>query len=376
MASSYRIVLTGGGSGGHIYPLLAVAEELQKIAAEKQTPIEILYIGPEDSYTAILKERGIQTHAILGAKWRRYASPLNIIDIPKFFISLIQAFTIMFLLMPDAVFSKGGTGALPVVVSGWFYRIPVVIHESDATPGLTNAISSRFATRIAVSFESCAAFFNPRITFWTGPPLRNGIFLNPVTQETAKKELGLDPQKPVILILGGSQGSRTLNDFVLANLAELLTVVQIIHQTGTENYKEVEQSIRGILLGLPSHPQTIAGYKPFAYIDNMKQVLTAADLIISRAGSQLFEFAALKKPSILIPHGASNNHQRKNAYEFAKTEGALIIEEENLLPTIIIKEIKTLLASPALLQKMGEQAGSFYKPGGAQSIAEELMKLV
>src|SRR6266481_9743294 len=131
------ILFTGGGSGGHLYPLLAVVDELTRICREDYIALEAYYMGPQDKFRPLIESRGMKTIWISGGKWRRYFSIENFFDIPKMFIGLIQAMIKMFFIMPDAIFSKGGTGALPVIVAGWFYRIPIIIHESDATPGVT-----------------------------------------------------------------------------------------------------------------------------------------------------------------------------------------------------------------------------------------------
>ena len=159
-----RIVLTGGGSGGHIYPLIAVAEEISKTAIKAKRIIALHYLGPKDEWSERLKSFGVKIHPIMGAKIRRYFSPLNFFDFFKFFIGSIEALGKLLFLMPDVIFSKGGTGGLAVVVAGWFYRIPIIIHESDSVAGVTNSMSTKFASRVCVSFETTLRQFDPKKT--------------------------------------------------------------------------------------------------------------------------------------------------------------------------------------------------------------------
>src|SRR5262249_22257547 len=156
-------------------------------------------------------------------------------------IGILQAFFKLYFIMPDVIFSKGGTGALPVVLAGWFYRIPVVIHESDARPGLTNLASARFARKIFVSFERALNYFAKDRTELVGTPLRNELFANLTTKPLAKEALGFGQDAFLTVILGGSQGSTRINDFILTNLTEIIKLTQVFHQTGVGNLSEVQK---------------------------------------------------------------------------------------------------------------------------------------
>ncbi len=373
-----RIALTGGGSGGHIYPLLAVAEALQKKAAEKATYIEFRYFGPPDNYKSLLENSGLKFSSVTAGKIRRYFSLLNLLDVPKFFIGLAQAFFKMFWFMPDAVFSKGGSGAFPVVLAAWFYRIPVMLHESDAQPGLNNLLSAPFAKRIAVSFERAQNYFNSKKTTVVGTPVRSFLLKERLTKEQAKEELGFLSVQPLVFVLGGSQGSQRINNLLLLILKDLMPLTQILHQTGAANIAEVEKLSRAALLEVPLKIELKNRYQAVAYLENnLKTVLSAADLIVARAGSNtIFEIAAFAKPAILIPIlESANDHQRLNAYEFAKTGAALVIEEVNLLPGIFLGQIKKLLGDQDILNKMSLASGKFFKPQAAETITEEILKI-
>jgi UDP-N-acetylglucosamine--N-acetylmuramyl-(pentapeptide) pyrophosphoryl-undecaprenol N-acetylglucosamine transferase len=374
-----RILFTGGGTGGHIYPILAVAEELRKIAEEKEIVLDLYYLGPKDSYSQLLRGVDIQTRNLIAGKIRRYITPLsilqNIFDVVRFVLGSIQTFFKVFWIMPDVIFSKGGTGSFPVVFVGWFYRIPILIHESDVTPGMNNLLSSRFAFRIAVSFERTLSYFHPQKTACVGNPIQEERTAHLVGQETAKKELGFDPGLPLILVLGGSQGSQRMNDFILLNLNSLLEEAQVLHQTGWAHFKTVEKLSRAAILNLSVHAATHR-YLPMAYLTNeYSKALEAADIVIARGGSgTIFEIAAFKKPAILIPLlESANDHQRANAYEFAKTGAAIVIEEGNLLPGIFLNQIKTILHTPGMLDKMKEASDRFATRDAARSIAEEIL---
>ncbi len=371
---TFRVVMTGGGSGGHMYPLLAVAEQLQAKAAELKFELELTYMGPEDPFAAALGNHNIGINPILGGKYRRYFSLLNILDIPKLIIGFFQALAKLYFIMPDVIFSKGGTGAFPVILAGWFYRIPIAIHESDAQPGLTNLFSSYFAKRVFVSFDAAARYFNPRITTLAGTPVRKELLAGRTTKDLARDTLGFSSSNPLIIILGGSQGSKHINDFILENLPAIIAETQIFHQTGTANYRDVEKLARAALIDASYKNR----YQAVAYLDdqNYALALTAADIVVSRSGSgSLSEIAAFGAQSILIPHTGGNGHQAANAYEFSKNGAAVVIEEENLLPGIFLSQLKSLLKNPNLLKKMGAEAAKFYAPDAAEKIVAGIMEL-
>lgn len=368
-----RVVLTGGGSGGHVFPLLAVADELKKMPYE----LEVYYVGPKSSLQSEFLERDIPVRAILGSKLRRYASIGNVFDIPKFFISIVQALIRLYSLMPDLVFSKGGTGAFPVVFAAWFYRIPVVIHESDAAPGLTNRLSAKFSKKICTSFESVANYFSNKKTVFTGNPVREEfiqISKELVTQR--KLSLGFKEEMPLLFILGGSQGAVRINRFVLDNLDKLLQKFQIYHQVGSANVEESELLASSMLQQLDSetkHRYKMAG---FMSLHEMKFAYAAADLVISRSGaSDIFEIAVFGKPSLLIPlAGSGNDHQRMNAYEYAKGGATVVIEESNLTLHVVESQIVKILSDKSTYAAMSAAAKAFSKPDAAKAIVGELMK--
>lgn len=371
---TFRIVFAGGGSGGHVYPTLAVIDALQKRFIELGMAAQMIRMGPSDGYETLFVNRGVLITPIVAGKVRRYFSLENFIDIPKLFIGFLQALFKLFFIMPDVVFSKGGTGALPVVFAAWCYRIPVAIHESDAQPGLTNLASARFAKKVFVSFERAASRFNPQKTEVVGTPIRSELLTEKTTKDLAKDALGFSSSHPLTLIMGGSQGSRRINDFILANLMEIIKETQMLHQTGIANLAEAQKLSRAALIDESFKNR----YQPVGYFDkNLNLALTAADIVIARAGSNtLAEIAMFGIPAVLIPLAdAANDHQRTNAYEFAKNGAAIVIEEANLLPGIFLGQLKTILSDNALREKMAAASAQFFIPNAAEKIAQELLRL-
>jgi UDP-N-acetylglucosamine--N-acetylmuramyl-(pentapeptide) pyrophosphoryl-undecaprenol N-acetylglucosamine transferase len=377
MAHTIRIVLTGGGSGGHVYPLLAVADEIVREANREGIPVSLTYIGPRDRYDAEFAAAHIKTRAIPGAKWRRYTSFQNILDIPRFFVSVVMALWRVYFIMPDAIFSKGGPGAFPVVFAGWFYRVPVMIHDSDSIPGVTNLLSARFAMRIAIGFSRAATAFPPRKTALVGLPIRRSLLENIPDQASAKSTLGFLPEAPLILVIGGSQGSQRLNELIVTNLPAILELGQVLHQVGPDNFKEMNELSSAATRSLPSEMAAKERYKAVAFFtDDLKQALAAADLVISRAGSSVYEIAAFGKPMILIPLKESGrDHQRANAYECQRAGTAIVIEEQNLLPGIFVRTLKSLIENKETLAKMSESSKKFFIPDAARNIAREVLIL-
>lgn len=376
-----KILLAGGGTGGHIYPLLAVAEELKKIASQYNLPLELHYMGPIDQHSLILKEAGIKMHSIITGKVRRYFSLMNLIDIPKFFIGSLQTLFKLLFLMPDIIFSKGGPGAFQVVSIGWFYSIKSVIHESDAAPGLTNLLSSRFASKICVSFESATKYFNPNKLVLTGNPVRKELIEGKTEHGLAKIELGFKEEHPLLVVLGGSQGSQRINEFMASVLPKVVQLTQVLHQTGTNNFDETQKLITATKVEDVSINDELQNrYEILPYLDlkKMRLALSAADIVVGRAGSgTIFELASFGVPSILIPlKESANDHQRENAYAFAEAGGATVIEEINLTEQIFISQVKNILNSQETLAKMAKKAGEFAKLDAPTRIAEEIIALV
>lgn len=364
-----RILFTGGGSGGHLSPIVAVIRQLKKIYPSA----ELFYLGPDNFGTEFLAKEGIRTKYILAGKFRRYFSFWTIWDFIKIPLGFGQALWFIYIWMPDAVFSKGGYGSVPVVSVAWLFRIPVLIHESDARPGLANRLTSKLAKRIAVSFSISEKYFSSKKTALAGNPIR--LEITQGNREEGRKIFELVSDKQIILIMGGSQGAQTINEIILMVLPQLLEKYEIIHLAGSKNYEATKNASSSII----QDTELLKRYhlEPFLEEERLKHAYALADLIVSRAGAgSIFEIAALAKPSILIPlAAAASDHQKENAFEYAKFGGTIVIEQANLKPHLFLSEISRILDNPELSQKMGEGAKSFSQPAAASKIAEELIGL-
>lgn len=306
------ILFTGGGTSGHITPNIAIIEDL------KRSGYSIEYIGMKNSMEKELIERiNISFHEIAGGKLRRYFDFKNLTDLFRVIKGFFQSIYIMSKIKPDLVFSKGGFVACPVVWAAWFKRVPVIIHESDMTPGLANRLSIPFSEKVCCSFQETLKYLPSRKGIYTGLPVRKSML-------EGMKFKGLEickftDSKPIIVVVGGSQGSLIINHLIRCNLNTLLEKYQICHICGKGN--------------LASSLENMNGYTQFEYINEVLPDLFAmADLIISRAGATtIFEILALKKLNILIPLSkkASRGDQIINAESFESSGYSKVIFEED-----------------------------------------------
>ncbi len=367
-----RIVLTGGGTGGHIFPLISVAQAMRKKFEGEN--LEILYLGPLGKLEKeIFTRENIAVKNIFSGKMRRYFSWLNFLDIFKTPIGIIQSLCQLLFFMPDVIFSKGGYGAVPVVLAAWIYRIPILTHESDAIPGTANRIVGKLANLVAITYPSTVRYFEQKKVRFTGVPIREEIIQGQA--EEGRKIFNLTESKPVILVWGGSQGSQIINKAVINILPELLFHYQIIHQTGEKNFEEIVH-----LAGQKGIKAGREGYTPISFLnlEKLKHALAVSDLVISRAGStSIAEIAANRKPAILIPLlNSANNHQQMNAFDLAQVQGALVLEENNLGNNILLEKINKLFTNETVRKTMAEKIFAFYHPHAAEDIAEGLLELI
>jgi UDP-N-acetylglucosamine--N-acetylmuramyl-(pentapeptide) pyrophosphoryl-undecaprenol N-acetylglucosamine transferase len=370
-----KILFTGGGTGGHVLPIIALVREI-RLQADKK-PLEFLYMGPKDSFAQMLLEQeGIATYRVLSGKVRRYdfvkSIPRNLLDVfVKLPIGFLQAFFRIFVLAPDLIVSKGGHGSVPSALAGWLLRTPVILHESDIVPGMANRVVGKFASQIFVSFPNTQYFPKNKMT-QVGNPIRRKIVLTG-SKEEAKQLFHLTGTKPVILITGGSQGAQRINDMLLAILNNALQDYEIIHQTGESNFTQVQ-----------AEAEVVAGkdlrqfYHPIGFLKEtqLRHAYAAADLIISRAGSgSIFEIAALKKPSILIPlPEAAQNHQIENAYAYQSTGACMVLEENNISPNFFLERVHYLFSDPKELENMRQAAINFARPEAGRIIAKYIIE--
>lgn len=369
-----KIVFTGGGTGGHFYPIIAVAEKLNKmLEREKIAQVELYYMSTEPYNERLLFDNKITFKKVTAGKRRTYFSVQNFFDIFKTGWGVVKSFFQIFALYPDVVFSKGGFASFPTLVAAKIFRIPVIIHESDSAPGRVNEWAGKFAQKVAISYAEAAQYFPTGRTALTGNPIRDEVLRS--SGKDAFKELGLDPNIPILLVLGGSQGSRIINSQMETLAPKLVEKYQVIHQTGEANLAEVQTTVSGLLGGNPN----ASHYHTYGYMNSetMKLCAEVATVVVSRAGSAIFEIAAWGIPAILIPIKESNaDHQRKNAFAYARAGGAVVIEESNLGPNILLSEIDNLMQDEGKRVKMKESAKVFARTDAGEKIAEQIVAVL
>lgn len=365
-----RIALVGGGTGGHFYPLIAVAEALR---AQQPEGLALYYLGPEPYAAAALATHHITFVSCPAGKRRKYRSILNITDSFKVLIGFLVAVWKLFLIYPDVVFSKGGYTSVPVVLAAAFLRIPIVIHESDAVPGSANRLAKRFARYIAVNYDDAATFFPTHKVAKTGIPIRQAFF-----QAIANPHhvLGIPADRPIVFITGGSSGAERINTVILDSLDELLPLYTVVHQAGAIHAEAVTRT--ALARGLPQ--ELLERYFVLGHIEGsaMAAAYQAATLVISRAGStSIAEIALSGKPSIIIPIPEAISHdQRANAYAYARTGAATVIEEENLTDGLLSTEVQRLLGDRGLWEHMVNASRTFTTPDAASTLASTLLAIV
>lgn len=376
-----KVLFTGGGTGGHVFPIIAVVREIRKLqfSVPEKEKLKLFYIGPKDPFGEIfLSQEEIKVKSVLAGKVRRYlTSPAllqNFIDI--FFkvpVGIFQSLFYIFFLGPDLIFSKGGYGSIPVVFAGWIFGVPIFLHESDVAPGLANKILGRFSTLIFVSFPK-TEYFSTSKTALVSNPIRRELLEG--SEKEAKRifRLKKEENRPLILILGGSQGAQRINDLVLNILPEFLKDFEVIHQCGEKNFKQVRVET-DIIMKKNKEQQKYYHLYPFLREGEIKHAYRVCDLVVCRAGSaSIFEISAFGKPSILIPlPEAAQNHQIQNATAYAQEGAAIIIEETNLTPHFFLSRLKSLFSRPEDLIKMQEGAIQFSKPEAAKRIAQNII---
>lgn len=361
-----KVLFTGGGTGGHLMPIVAISRELKKIYPKED--LKLYYIGPKDTMArALLFQENFKMYSVLSGKIRRYFSFKNITDllfnIP---FGFLQSFFLLLFIRPNLVFSKGGSGSTVVSYAARIFGMPIFLHESDVAPGLSNKTVAPFAKKIFISFPK-TEYFDFAKTILSGNPTRQTLLDGEAG--IAKEIFNLTLEKPIILFLGGSQGAQIINEFTLLVINEILKDYEVIHISGPKNYQKTK--LEGQLIIDKSLEKY---YHLYDFLDEnqLKHAYRVCNLIVSRAGSgSIFEIAALGKPSILVPlPSAAGNHQYKNAYQYAKTGASIVMEQDNLTPNLFLSEVRSLLYKS---DKIKSYALEFSKPQAAQFIAEEII---
>lgn len=365
-----RIVLTGGGTGGHFYPLIAVAEAVRDRDTALSQRTELIYMGPEPYNDASLTRLNIRFVYCPAGKRRRYFSLLNYTDKFKTLYGLFVAIRKLYALYPDAIMSKGGYTSIPIVLAAWLLRIPIVIHESDAVPGRANKLAARFARYIAISYDDTVANFPKEKVALTGIPIRKSFFAK---QPNPHERLGIGTDRHVIFATGGSQGAERINNLILESLDELLPKFSVIHQAGADHEAKVTESAGELI----KDTSLLEHYFVYGHMDaeRFAAAQQAASVIVSRAGSgTIAEIALSGKPAILIPIPEEVSHdQRANAYAYARSGAATVIEEKNLTDGLLEAELTKILTDEAHYTQMQQAALAFTRPDAAYTLADTLL---
>lgn len=321
----YKILMTGGGTAGHVTPNIALIDRLKN-------EFEIEYVGSIDGIEkSLISDLGIKFHKISSGKLRRYFDLKNFTDIFRIVKGLGDANDIIKKVKPDVIFSKGGFVTVPVVIAGKLNNVPVIIHESDISCGLANKLAMPFSKYICCSFPETLEHLPKKKSFLTATPIRRELFSG--NAEKGRKMAGFENNMPIVLVMGGSLGSAKINKYLRESLGNLQNKYNIIHLCGKNN---LDKTINA------------KNYKQYEYISkNLEDLFAAADIVVSRSGANsISEFLALKKPNLLIPLSkkASRGDQILNAESFLKQGFSKVLPEENLNSENLIKNIEELFS--------------------------------
>jgi UDP-N-acetylglucosamine--N-acetylmuramyl-(pentapeptide) pyrophosphoryl-undecaprenol N-acetylglucosamine transferase len=376
-----KILAVGGGSGGHVTPVVAVLRELKK----RDDTVELRFwcdrkFAPQARGIMSHFDGSIPVETIFSGKLRRYHNlplwrqllrPVTIVlpNVRDFFLialGFIQSCIKLFIWRPDVVFTKGGFVCLPVGIAARLLKIPLVIHDSDAHPGLTNRVLARWATRIATGAPLKHYPYPQAISRYVGIPINSDFSpLGTETRAQLKTELGFDPKRPLVVITGGGLGARRINDAIAKRLDAMLDITSVLLISGNDQYDE----LRAIT------SETDPRFQLHAFVSHgMASMLGAADIVVTRAGATtILELAALARPTILIPNGyLTGGHQLKNAAAYAENGAVEVINEHELdaNPQLLVDMLTSLLTNPGRLQQMSKALHAFAKPHAASDMAD------
>jgi UDP-N-acetylglucosamine--N-acetylmuramyl-(pentapeptide) pyrophosphoryl-undecaprenol N-acetylglucosamine transferase len=377
-----RILAVGGGSGGHVTPVVAVLKELRA----KQPKVELRFwvdkkFAPQAKTVMSSFDDSIAVHTITAGKLRRYHHLTlwqhivwpslmfkNLADGFLVGVGFIQSLFKLIIWRPDVVFTKGGYVCLPVGMAAHVLKIPLVIHDSDAHPGLTNRILARWATSIGTGAPLEYYHYPKSKSKYTGIPINTDF--KPYTkaeQWDAKREWGINPDKPLIVVTGGGLGARRLNNTVVAVMKKLRKSASVILLSGVAQYDELRAQL----------PKNSENFQLHAFTSKMPQLLGAADLVVTRAGATtILELAAIAKPTILVPNAAlTGGHQLKNAAVYQDAGAAVVLDEDETVdkPNLLVEAINDILENPKATRAMTQRFLGFAKPNAAKDMARMIL---
>lgn len=366
-----RVILSGGGTGGHIYPAVSIAKEIK----HQHKDSEIIFIGTERGLeSTIVPKEGFKLMKIKVRGFQRKLSLENISAVAESFTGIFKVSKIIREFKPDIVIGTGGYVSGSVLLTAALMGIPTLIHEQNAFPGVTNKILARLVDIIAVNFEEAKKYLprNDKVIV-TGNPIRSSMLS--IKKEEGIKEFGFDPELPIVFVVGGSRGARKLNESVMLLAKKCVgeKSFQMLHMTGDTQYDDMLKMYSSENI----HQDT--GYlRVIPYIYNMPYALAASDIVISRCGaSTLSEITALGKPSILIPYPyATDNHQEYNARALEMNGAAIVILDRDLNSDILYNEVADMLMKPEKIKQMAERSRTLGRTDAANSIAMIAERLV
>ena len=372
-----KVVITGGGSGGHFYPLVAVADKIIEQSEDRKIlKPEIYYLADKPYDEKLLFRKDIRFRKISAGKLRKYFSIKNFFDVFKTMFGIVRTFFLMFSIYPDVVFTNGSYVSMPVLVAARILGIPVIVHSSDSIPGRAVLYGSKFAKKISIAFAEASEYFREKDKekiALLGNPTRDEILLP--LHNGAHEFLELDKKLPTILIMGGSLGAQAMNDALIDALPQLLLKYNIIHQCGRANEIEVKGRSDVMLYDHPFKER----YKLFPYLDDLaiRMSAGASILAIIRAGAgTISEVANWGMPSITVPIPKTiSRDQEKNAFAYARSGASVVMLQKNLSANLIISEVERITNDPAISEKMSQSAKAFAKPDAANTIAKAVLDI-
>ncbi|MDB5082349.1 MAG: UDP-N-acetylglucosamine--N-acetylmuramyl-(pentapeptide) pyrophosphoryl-undecaprenol [Chloroflexi bacterium] len=386
-----RILITGGGTGGHVSPALATVQEIKRLAenqAGEWSPV-FRYIGSKHGVEKRLaEEAGLDFVGVQTGKLRRATNPLgmltikNLKDLFRIPVGVFQSLWHVARFKPDVIFSTGGFVCVPPVLAGWLLRVPVLTHEQTVTVGLANRIAARFARRIALSFEGAVSELPARLrtrTFVTGNPVRQIIFQGDAARAIERFNFNpADNDLPTLYVTGGAQGARVINQAVEAVLPELLQSARIIHQCGQQPAGETQDYDRLQAAADKLPPELRQRYFLTRFVgEEIGDVFALSNLVISRAGAgTVTEIAALGKAAVFVPLvPTGGDEQTRNAQRAEAVGAARIIKQSEMKGPRLLEEVRQLLADRPNLKEMGQKAGLLARPKAAHDLAEAVIEL-
>ncbi len=362
-----KVLIASGGSGGHIFPAVALAQGLK----EKNKNVDLLFAGSNAVLDKRIFEKEHFRYFLLSTNKMPYKISLKtIVFFIKLSFDILKSLYILIKFRPDVVVGFGGYISSPVIFAAYLLRIPRIIHEQNVVPGRANAALFKFAQRIAVSFEDTKKYIKAYAdkAVFTGNPIRASLLKD--DKMLSEKKMGLDPGKFTILVIGGSQGAHNLNKTFLKSLSGLdngmRSRLQVIHITGATDYGWASEAYKE--LGLD--------HRVFSFIDRIEEAYSASDLVITRSGaSAIFEIAYFGRPMILIPYPFAMSHQAENARFFSKNGAAIQIDEKEISADFIKDRITNLVNDRSSLNKMGMNAKRLSVPDSSYNLAKEVFSL-